>query len=394
MVCTALGTLTGNACTSVIVSGKITPDGRPMIFKHRDASTGMRNLPILIQGERYRYMGLVNARDLGKKNVWGGHNETGFAIINTAAYNLNGPEGADSNGDGALMKRALEICATLKDFESLLDTLPIPRDLNSNFGVMDAEGGCAYYETGNEHYVKFDANDPQVAPKGYLTRTNFGMTGAETLHKGAERYAAITTFMETAERNGNIRYDYLVTHISRHLTHGLTHINLYEVMPETGSETQMYPFLDFIPRYTSTATLLIQGVRKGEPAAHTVCWMIAGYPLTTVAMPLAILPSGKIPAVLRPGENNCSWLCDRSLVLKERLFCVKESNGHNYINLSALINKQQTGLLQRIMPIEEEVMAKGKEAVEKLRGKKSGEEAMEHFFDWVDRFLPQAYERL
>ena len=108
------------ACTSVIVSGKITPDGRPILFKHRDATSGMRNLPLLVQGERYRYIGLFNAADRKMKSAWGGHNETGFAIINTAAYNLNGPEGIDSNGDGALMKRALEICSSLKDFETLL----------------------------------------------------------------------------------------------------------------------------------------------------------------------------------------------------------------------------------------------------------------------------------
>ena len=29
----------GNACTSVIVSGKATPDGRPLMWKHRDTGT-------------------------------------------------------------------------------------------------------------------------------------------------------------------------------------------------------------------------------------------------------------------------------------------------------------------------------------------------------------------
>ena len=379
------------ACTSVIVSGKITPDGRPIMFKHRDATSGMSNLPLLVQGERYRYIGLFNAADRKMKSAWGGHNETGFAIINTAAYNLNGPEGIDSNGDGALMKRALEICSTLKDFETLLDTMPKPRDLNSNFGVMDAQGGCAYYETGNEKYVKYDVNDPNVAPKGYLMRTNFGFTGAETLRTGKERYAAITELMEGAESAGNINCDYLLTHISRYLKHGLTHINLYDIMPEDDHQPVMYPFRDFIPRYTSTATMLIQGVKEKEQASNTVCWMIAGYPLTTVAMPLMILSSEKLPAVLKPSENHCSWLCNKSLELKDRLFCEHLSNGNDYINLAALINRKNTGILQKILPVEQEVLKRGHIAVEQLRKDRKAERAMENYYDWVDDYLMKTY---
>ena len=109
------------ACTSVIVSGKATKDGRPLIFKNRDTST-LHNLTIVVQGSRYRYIGLVNAEDTAPVNVWGGHNEAGFGIINTAAYNLNG-DGGDTDGDGILIRKALELCATLEDFERLLDTV-------------------------------------------------------------------------------------------------------------------------------------------------------------------------------------------------------------------------------------------------------------------------------
>ena len=77
------------SCTSVIISGKATPDGRPILFKHRDAMSGMRNLPMVFQGERYRYLALVNASDLGQKSAWGGHNEAGFAILNTLSYYFN-----------------------------------------------------------------------------------------------------------------------------------------------------------------------------------------------------------------------------------------------------------------------------------------------------------------
>ena len=68
------------ACTSVIVSGRVTKDGRPIIFKHRDTNK-MQNLSVVRQGPKYRYVGVVNAGDLTPVSVWGGHNEVGFAII-------------------------------------------------------------------------------------------------------------------------------------------------------------------------------------------------------------------------------------------------------------------------------------------------------------------------
>lgn len=77
------------ACTSFIVSGKATKDGRPLIFKNRDTGDA-NNVVVVVQGERYRYMGIAASWDKKPVDIWGGHNEAGFAIINTAAYNMNG----------------------------------------------------------------------------------------------------------------------------------------------------------------------------------------------------------------------------------------------------------------------------------------------------------------
>ena len=38
------------ACTSVIVSGRVTKDGRPLIYKNRDTST-LHNVSIVFQGQ-------------------------------------------------------------------------------------------------------------------------------------------------------------------------------------------------------------------------------------------------------------------------------------------------------------------------------------------------------
>ena len=74
------------ACTSVLVSGRATADGRPLLLKNRDTDD-LDNLNIIGRGSKYRYLAIVAASDLPGESTWSGHNEKGFAIINTAAYN-------------------------------------------------------------------------------------------------------------------------------------------------------------------------------------------------------------------------------------------------------------------------------------------------------------------
>ena len=52
------------ACTSAIITGKLTPDGRPLLWKHRD--TGEDNNRIeYFKGKKYNFTALVNSPDKG-----------------------------------------------------------------------------------------------------------------------------------------------------------------------------------------------------------------------------------------------------------------------------------------------------------------------------------------
>lgn len=182
-------------CTSCIVSGKYTKDGKAVMYKHRDSKC--QDVAVAyFQGEKYRLMGIVNADwrtnppygvSAGTGEVWAGENETGFAIMNTATYDLKDDDVPAElmDREGVFMYRALEICATLEDFETYLDTLSRPMCVEANFGVIDAQGGAAYYEVNNHKWVKYDVNRE---PLGYRVVTNFTMTGREEDRKGVDRY--------------------------------------------------------------------------------------------------------------------------------------------------------------------------------------------------------------
>ena len=378
------------ACTSFIVSGKATKDGRPLIFKNRDTGDA-NNVVVVVQGERYRYMGIAASWDKKPVDIWGGHNEAGFAIINTAAYNMNGCEGKDTDNDGRVMRRALEVCRTLADFEHLLDSLPLPLGLNSNFGVLDGEGGCAYYETGDYKYVKFDANDPQQAPDGYLVRTNHGMTGCRDIDRGVERFMAITDFMAEAHRKENIDCEYLIANVPRYLTHGLTKQNLYEQLPKDENDTRFIHFSEFIPRYITSSALLVQGVKPGETTSHTVSWTNIGWPCASVAIPLVLEEGVPLPSIVQRGENDKSWLCNKSIEQKKKVFSLKRGNVRDYIDLSKLVNAAGTGIVQRIMPLEREVFSHARETLKKVRKGKDGPQALRTYYEWVDEYLMEHY---
>ena len=380
------------ACTSFIVSGKATKDGRPLIFKNRDTGDA-NNVVVVVQGERYRYMGIAASWDKKPVDIWGGHNEAGFAIINTAAYNMNGCEGKDTDNDGRVMRRALEVCRTLADFEHLLDTLPLPLGLNSNFGVLDGEGGCAYYETGDYKYVKFDANDPQKAPDGYLVRTNHGMTGCRDIDRGVERFMAITDFMTEAHRKENIDCEYLIANVPRYLTHGLTKQNLYEQLPKDENDTRFIHFSEFIPRYITSSALLVQGVKPGETTSHTVSWTNIGWPCASVAIPLVLEEGVPLPSSVQRGENDKSWLCNKSIEQKKKVFSLKRGNVRDYIDLSKLVNAAGTGIVQQIMPLEREVLNHGRDALKNMR-KGKGAQALRKYYEWVDEYVKEHYPEL
>ena len=191
------------ACTSVIISAAASSDGRPLMWKHRDTGT-LDNRLEHFKGEKYSFVGLVNSTEgpLGKE-VWMGSNTAGFSIMNTASYCLKNDDvpASEMDREGAVMYRALEICATLSDFEHFLDTLTRPMGVEANFGCIDAFGGAAYYETWNDGYVKRDVTEME---DGYCVVTNFSVTGRREDWKGVERYETASRIFARQKRNGKV----------------------------------------------------------------------------------------------------------------------------------------------------------------------------------------------
>jgi hypothetical protein len=74
------------ACTSAIITGKVTKDGRPLLWKHRDTGEEQNRIEFFSSGI-YKFLALVNSAN-AIDEAWTGTNEKGFSIMNTASYNL------------------------------------------------------------------------------------------------------------------------------------------------------------------------------------------------------------------------------------------------------------------------------------------------------------------
>ena len=380
------------ACTTFIISGKNTPDGKPILFKNRDTGT-LDNAIVFFSDGKYQYIGIVDSKETWKKEVWGGFNSAGFAIMNSAAYNNNtGDTTKFADQEGVVMKLALSSCATLADFEKMLTDLPKPLGVDANFGVIDAFGGAAYYETGNYGFKKIDANNPALAPDGYLIRTNHSFTGEVDKGMGYIRYAAASEALNMAAAQKKLEPQYLLNNISRNLNHSLTKVNLKADLPCDNKSAEFRNFEDFIPRFSTASVIMVVGAAKGEDPSAAMAWMVAGSPLTAVAVPVWVSAGKNIPWVVSMKDDMHAPLCDAAMQLKGQLFPIIRGNGNKYINVSALINADNTGILQRIEPVENEIFKKTSEMMTALSGKKTDKAMVQEHYKWIDSHIIQSYK--
>ena len=108
-----------HACTTAVIAAKNSTNGRSVIWKLRDTDN-LENAMRYFDDGKYNYLGLVNSKDTRGMNVWGGSNSAGFAIMNSASYNVNvGDTTQLKDKEGVFMKLALQTCATLEDLEKL-----------------------------------------------------------------------------------------------------------------------------------------------------------------------------------------------------------------------------------------------------------------------------------
>lgn len=378
-------------CTSAVISGQATNDGRPLLWKHRDTGN-IENKLVYETGKKYDFVGVANTVDTLSTQIWMGANSVGFAIMNTASYNLNKNQVCDVPDDqeGTFMRAVLEVCSDLDDFEAFMDSSVGRWGLAANFGVIDAKGGAAYYEKGYYDYTKYDVTDENTAPQGYLIRTNFSISGTEDDGYGFIRHGVTSELFHTQE---SISIDFMLEAATRNFKHGLMGKDLRaEPKPRDLNDEQFVPFQDYVVRHASASTMIIQGVLPEEDPQFTTLWTILGWQPVTLVTPVWVRSKDFIPEMLVSSDGELAPLNATALKLKQQCFPIERGNGQDYILHSRLTNNAGEGILDLVLPAETAIIAKTKKLQKKWHKKGFKEKDLQKFNKWMKTYIQEFYQ--
>ena len=305
-------------CTSAIVSASASADGRPFIWKHRDTGTEHNFIERMENPGNYTFVALFNGSDSLLADAWLGMNECGFMIMNTASYNLAPDTAKLIDREGAVMRRALEICQTVEDFTHLLDTLPRPMGVQANFGVLDRNGNGGYFETNDIGYIPYMLSDSVP----YIIRTNYSFSGNDTDGYGYIRYDNACHLLGDAPY---LPSDF-TEGLSRSFYHSLLDMDMSDVSVGRWVIDQ-----DFIPRFSSTASVvMVNGIGEKEDEMFATL----GYPPVGELYRVTL---NEIPADVRPlALHYRAPACNTSLERKLKAFPIRRGSGSHYIDMDYL----------------------------------------------------------
>lgn len=381
------------ACTTAVISGRATPDGRSIIWKLRDTDDLENSMRYFTDG-KYPYLGLVNSKDTKGENVWAGSNSEGFAIMNSASFNVNLDETTSESKrdeEGVFMKLALQTCSSLADFEQLLNTYPRPMGLASHFGVIDAQGGAAFYEVNNHTWTKFDANE---APEGYVIRTNYSETGTSDVGYGFIRRQTAEKLFADAGKQNSIDTRTIMQQFSRCFYHPVFDLD-YRSEYEAGNyKNDFISSDDLITRHGAASSIVIQGIKKGESPDMNTIWVQVGFPETSVSLPLWVRGADSFPNVLKYDETlENSPLNMYALNWKNHVYPIGRSDGYHYMKISELINPEGSGYLQCIEQIEKDIFAQTEKHLDTWRKETPYIKAISLFYDKLNVLVDGFYKQ-
>jgi len=313
-------------CTVGVACGEATPDGRPLLWKNRDTSSEHNEVVHFTDG-RYEYLALVTAGQ--QKSAWAGCNEKGFCIMNSVSPDFRRARKRGGLGNGGFMKLALQTCATVAEFEQLLHrTNKTGRRTRSNFGVIDAVGAAAVFETSPAGFQRFDAGDPEVATQGFIVRSNFALTAVdndEVKARSIERYRRGNLLCLAAGSRKELTPSQLLRQFCRDLADQDGNPLTMPIDQQVGKAPA--GTLDnnrCISRSNTRSAVVFHGIKAGEDPRLTTFWVILGEPLFSIAVPCWVWAGG-VAAEL-DGEQR-SPLCTAAIQIKAEHYLVRDSSG-------------------------------------------------------------------
>ena len=321
-------------CTAVVVYGKGSYSGKPMLMKHRDIPYDKRNhagsfLRYFQPTKGFRVLFVTDSLSHHSFLPLCGLNEVGFTLLNTASFNLGLRDFSCGTSPVSIMAQALVSCQCADDFASVLKSQRkgmVP----ANYLIADRLGNVSLFEVSKSNWTRVDNPDFEC---GFYAFTNFSQSGDLSNQAGLERCLTARKIMsERLEGNVPLTPHDMVDSISRSLRSELLQVDFRSQHWQGGD---YFPDGSFIPLKSTTFSVSFCG---------DVIWCALGYPPVT---PLLPIPFGTpIPAIL-------DEISSFSVAMRNCVFDVNYGEGNRYINIKRLFNNGGSGFIQRLASIEE-----------------------------------------
>jgi hypothetical protein len=370
------------ACDVAVVSGKVTTDGKPLIWKNFDNSSSDRQQVAYFPAKKsgpggylmvYRFENGMKLLNNGSAiTPSGGVNESGFAIAGTSVYQDYNLMAEPVNINTVLMEEALATCTTLAEFESLLKRWPYYHwgtVISANFVVIDAKGGAALYECFTGHlntglnlmqFRKNDANTGKITNQygwtlkraqsnfiGFHIMTNYNYYIPWNVGQDRKyRAEALLTQLATEKR---INYRTVMREVAKDVVGK-------QVQTDLSSETN-YSTTYCLSRNATRSSIVVSGVASGGNPRLATMWVNLGEPSVGVFVPFFAAARGTSELARVDTYANGAWRDYDDSCLLNQAISARETYGSliyssnegdviwgmydNYINKVELAKVQQ-----------------------------------------------------
>ncbi len=321
-------------CTIAVVSGSVTQDGRPLLWKNRDITNSnydRQEVRYFNDGSHGGYLCLVTTGHNDETTSYFGINDAGFAIMNSLSPDL--VTGYPSL-NGIFMKLALQECGSINDFQNLLVATAGSRGhIWANFGVIDKFGNAAMFEADDNDYRRYNAD--AAGQGGVVVRANNSIWGAGEL---GSRFERATMLFDDAIANDELNFQHLIQYIAKDL--GET-----PAMP-CGQWPTVEPAIN---RYTTRSSVVVHGVLPSEDPRLSTFWCTLGEPSCGISTPM--WSSSGIPSELFFNSGEQTILC--AATKEKELYCYSSLATDSTIDTEALVGSNGfSGIQAYSLPIE------------------------------------------
>lgn len=375
------------ACTAVVVSGKHNASGRALMIKVRDSDsvTDMQ----YFKGPKYNFFGQTANLDTPHEKIKGvvsGSNTAGLCVasltpgkgfpLDTLKKKMSG---------GKLNFRVLGSCANLAEFEACVNDLLKSQYIVAHIAALDAEGHAAMYEIIGDRFVKYDSDDPTVAPEGFRVMTNFTFAGDSALGNGQIRYDSTVEVMKSLPRTADGKFDLDPVSLMDAVTRTFNHTgNKVRSLADLDGK-QYFKGKDFVTRNRTNTIVTFESALPGEDASKVAMWVNIASPLTTPAIPL-IVNSGFIPEYLTGAPQTPATLVAASMFVRDKYVYdsdkEKRFDWFNVANTATMIEKTRL--------VEKYITTQFNPALALWR---EGKVADEIFYELLRKQAPEFYDK-